>query len=341
MYRYIAAAAFSLALLPAGQAVAQQRVLTLSAFAIAQDRFKKVLYDKFEASCGCKVVLDVGNDADRLAKLDARKANPEVDFGVMTNFSAMEAAQKGLIEPIDPKQLTNFSKLFDVVKDPIGGNNALGYTFYSTSIVYRTDKVQIASWKDLWSPSLKNRLVLPGINTSQGPLALFMADKAWGGTTPDLKTGISKIAEIKDSNIVTFYATSGQFIQLFQQDEVYAGVTGRFNWPNLKKLNKSLAWATPAEGQTGGMNVMVMVKGAKNKDLAYKLMDMWLSTEVQTQLAMELIDSPVNSEVKLPPEIADALTYGDNVKNLKFLPPADLLAQRNNWLAAWNAQIAK
>ena len=48
----------------------------------------------------------------------------------------------------------------------------LGYTFYSTSIVYRTDKVQIASWKDLWSASLKNRLVLPGDNPEiEHPLA--------------------------------------------------------------------------------------------------------------------------------------------------------------------------
>jgi putative spermidine/putrescine transport system substrate-binding protein len=339
--RVIASAVLALTVGVAGAAYAQQRSVTLSAFAITQDQFRKILYNQFEASCGCEVVLDLGNDADRLAKLDARKANPDVDLAVMTNFSAMEAARRGLIEPIDPKLLTNFNKLYDVVKDPIGGHNAVGYTLYATGIVYRKDKVQINSWKDLWSPTLKNRLVLPSINTSQGPLAVFMADKVWGGTTPDLKTGIAKIAEIKDSNVVTFYATSGQFIQLFQQDEVYAGVTGRYNWPNLKKLNKPLAWATPVEGQTGGMNVMVIVKGAKNRDLAYKLMDMWLSADIQTRLAMELVDSPVNMDVKLPPDVADALTYGDNVKNLHFLPPSDLLAQHDNWLAAWNSQIAK
>ena len=45
--------------------------------------------------------------------------------------------------------------------------------------------------------------------------------------------------------------------------------------------------------------------------------------------------------VKLPADVAEVLTYGDNVKNLRFLPPAEWLAQRNNVVAGWNSQVAK
>ncbi|MFX6759990.1 extracellular solute-binding protein, partial [Acinetobacter baumannii] len=71
-----------------------------------------------------------------------------------------------------------------------------------------------------------------------------------------------------------------------------------------------LKWAIPAEGQAAGMNVMGIVAKSKNADLAYQLMDFWLSKEVQTALAMELVDSPVNTQVVLPKDKAEFNTYG-------------------------------
>ena len=326
---------------PAAPASAQQPTLVLSAFGVAQDQLRKDLYAPFEAKCGCKIVVEVGNSADRLAKLEARKANPEVDIAVMADVNALEAANKGLIDPIDVSKLTNYDKLYDVVKDPLGNKMGVGYTYYATSIIYRSDKVKIESWTDLWKPELKGRLALPNITTTQGPLLLFMADRAFGGTTPDFATGINKVSEIK-GGVVTFYERAAQLAQLFQQDEIWAAVTGRFNWPLLKKLNMPLAWATPKEGLTGGLNVLVLTKGSKNKELAMRFMDEWLSTEAQTRLAMSQVDSPANKEVKLPPEIADVLTYGeDTAKGLKLIPPAQMLANREAWVSGWNSKIAR
>lgn len=326
----------------AAPAAAQQRTLTISVYGVSQDSFRKNLYAPFESICGCKVVAEIGNSAERLAKLEARKDNPEVDVAVLADFNALEASQKGLIDPIDVKELKNFDKLYDFAKDPLGGNLAIGYTFYGTSIAYRTDKVpQLKSWKDLWAPELRGRIALPNITTTQGPLVLFMAEKAFGGSSPDFKTGIDKVAEIKDK-VVTFYERSAQLTQLFQQDEIWAAPVGRFSWPNIKKLGMPIAWAKPEEGQAGGMNVMVLVKGSKNKDLALKFMDMWLSTEVQTKLANELVDSPANKEVKVSDQVADGLTYGaDTAASLRLIPPAEVLANRNAWLAGWNTRIAR
>ncbi|MGR9861210.1 extracellular solute-binding protein, partial [Escherichia coli] len=87
-----------------------------------------------------------------------------------------------------------------------------------------------------------------------------------------------------------------------------------------------LKWAIPAEGQAAGMNVMGIVAKSKNADLAYQLMDFWLSKEVQTALAMELVDSPVNTQVVLPKDKAEFNTYGgEHIASLKFVKPEDLL----------------
>lgn len=325
----------------AGGAEAQQ-TLVVSAYAASVDQYRRDLYDPFEKICGCKVVLDLGNSAERLTKLDARKANPNVDLAVLTNFNALEAARKGLVDKIDVAKLANHTKLHDFAKDPLGDNLGIGYTFYSNSIVHRTDKMAaVSSWRDLWSPALKGRLSLPNISTSQAPLVLSMAEKAFGGTSPKYETGVAKVGELKDS-VVTFFERSAQVVQLFQTDEIWAAPIGRYDWAAVKSLKKPIVWSLPKEGQPGGMNVMVLIKGSKNRELAMRLVDYWLSTEVQTKLAMGLIDSPANKEVQLPPEIAQDLTYGaETTQNLHFIPPADLLANRAAWLDGWNKRVAR
>ncbi len=63
---------------------------------------------------------------------------------------------------------------------------SVGYTFYATSIAYRSDKVKVTSWDDLLSPQLAGRVALPNVTTNQGPQALYMLGLAMGKDTPDL-----------------------------------------------------------------------------------------------------------------------------------------------------------
>lgn len=107
-----------------------------------------------------------------------------------------------------------------------------------------------------------------------------------------------------------------------QQEEIWAAPIGRFSWAPFTKLDLPLAWATPKEGQTGGMNVLVVPKGTKNEDLALQFMDFWLSTDVQKALAEKLVDSPTNREVKVSDEVANNITYGDETAKAcsSFLP---------------------
>lgn len=320
---------------------ADKPTLTISVYGISQDAYKKDLYAPFEARCGCNLVVETGNSEERLAKLEARKADPVIDVAALADYDALTAAQKGLVQPIDVAKLSNYGQLYDFAKDPVGGHRAVGYTFYGTSIVYRTDKVKIASWKDLFQDKLKGRIALPNITTTQGPLLLYMVNRALGGTAPDFSPAIDRVAADK-AGIVTFYTQSAVIPQLFEQDEIWAAVIGRFGWANLNKLKMPIAWATPSEGQTGGMNVLTLVKGAKHEALALQFIDYWLSAEVQTRLAMGLIDSPANRTVTVPPNIADGITYGaETAASLRFLPPDMLLKNRSAWLAAWNAKVAR
>jgi putative spermidine/putrescine transport system substrate-binding protein len=109
-------------------ASAQERTLTISVYAFAQDDFKTLVYDPFEAKCGCKLVVETGNSVERLAKMEANKANPVVDMAVVSMADALAASRAGLIDKVDTSKLANFSKLYDVAKDPNGDGMSVGYT---------------------------------------------------------------------------------------------------------------------------------------------------------------------------------------------------------------------
>ncbi len=335
----LAAGVALMSTLPAAQAA--DRTLTISVYGFAQDAFKEIVYDPFKEKCGCELVVETGNSVERLAKMEANKANPVIDMAVVSTADALAASRADLISPIDVTKLTNYDKLYDIAKDPIGGNLSVGYTLYATSIVYRSDKIEIDSWEDLLSEELAGHVALPNVTTNQGPPTLYMLGKAIGDTAPDLKDTIAKVGEHKD-DVVTFYVRSSQLVQLMQQEEIWAAPIGRFAWEGFKKMDLPIKWATPKEGQTGGMNVMVLTKDSKNQDLALEFMDFWLSTEIQTKLAEKLIDSPANKDVKVSPEIADNLTYGEEtVKSLDLQSAETILDNRETWLSEWNAKVGQ
>ncbi|NKL56506.1 ABC transporter substrate-binding protein [Rhizobium leguminosarum] len=340
MKKALIASAALAALCPLGAAAAE-RTLTISVYAFAQDDFKTLVYDPFEAKCGCKLVVETGNSVERLAKMEANKANPVVDLAAVSMADALAASRTGLIDKIDTAKLADFAKLYDVAKDPNGDGMSVGYTFYATSIAYRSEKMKIDSWADLLKPEYVGHVAFPNVTTNQGPPALYMLGLALGKDTPDLKGPIEALGEKKDE-IVTFYEKSSQLVQLMQQEEIWAAPIGRFSWAGFTKLDVPVAWATPKEGQTGGMNVLVLTKGSKNQDLALQFMDFWLSTEIQTKLAEKLIDSPANSEVKLSEAAANNLTYGEETaKSLKLIPSAVALDNRAGWLKTWNEKVGQ
>lgn len=337
------AAALLAALCAAGAAHAQTRTLVLSTYGLNNDLFKKHVYEPFKARCGCEIVLETGNAADRLAKLEARKANPNVDVVQITDFLALEASNKGLLETIDFRRLKNLGEVYDFGRDPLRNQQGVAYTVYSVGLVVRTDKPSnvIASWKDLWKPELKGHLMLANITGNQGLAQLFMVDKAWGGIATDMSTGFARLGDVK-AGTVTFYTQTAQMTALFAQDEAWVAPVGRFGWLNLKKTGKPLKWVVPREGQVGMMNVMSIVKGSRNADLAHQLIDFWLSRDVQTALANDLADSPINRNVKPRADAAEALTWGkEQIDSLVFMKPEMVARERAGWVTQWNRMIAK
>lgn len=319
------------------------KTLNVSFFAFNQDLIDKNIVKPFEAKTGAKVVFESGNNADRLAKLVARKDNPNIDVVAFTTEFAMNGMNAGVIQPYDPAKLSNLSQLYAWAKDPLGNKAGVGYTVSSYGLFYRSDKVNppITSWKDLWRPELKGYVTLPDITTTNGPATIYLIAKAWGGDMDNDQVAWDKLAQLKPS-LVTAYKSSAELITLVKQGDVYASGFSKFAWAQLLDTKQPLKEAAPAEGVVGFVNTLSVIKGSPNQDLAYAFIDFMLSQQVQQAEATDLVDSPVNQNVKLPDDIAAKMTYGDNViKSLVFLDDAKIASKRAGWIDKWNKLMAK
>ncbi|HUV06856.1 MAG TPA: polyamine ABC transporter substrate-binding protein [Spirochaetia bacterium] len=318
------------------------QTLTVSMWGFNMDLLEKNVIKPFEEKHGVKVVSETGNNSDRFTKMAARKGNPIVDVALFAGVYASKAVDEGLLKPYDPAKLSNLNKIIEPARDPLGGRYAIGYTIQHLGLCYRSDKVKpIKSWKDLSNPDLKGFLTIPHLNTTYGPTIIYMLSKAWGGSYDATDVGWAKMKELSAS-IVTAYNNSSQLQTLLQQEEVYAAPYTSFSWGNISAIGLPIVSVIPEEGLVGSFSMVSIANGTKNEDLAYLYIDHLLSYEVQLAEAMDLVDSPVRPDIKVPPEVAGKLTYGDElIKSLHFFSQKDMAAVEKDWIEKWNKIFTK
>ncbi|MDR1635744.1 MAG: ABC transporter substrate-binding protein [Treponema sp.] len=318
------------------------QTLTISHWGYNMDLLEKNIFKPFEEKYGAKIVYETGNNADRFTKLMARKDNPIVDAAFFAGNYGYDAVNAGLLEPYNPAKIGNLNKILASARDPLGGNYMIGYSVSHLGLFYRSDKTApITSWKDLYRPELKGFLSLPNMNTTFGPGLVYMLAKAYGGSTSNTEVGWAKLEELAPY-LANTYANSAGLNSMIQQEEVYAAPYTSFSWGDIEKMGLKSASAVPAEGLVGAFSVVGIVKGSKNTELAHVFIDFLLSYEVQLAEAMDLVDSPVHTDVKLPPDVAGKLTYGEDlIKNLFFYSEAEVAKNKADWIARWNKIFSK
>ena len=70
--RRITSVAALIAALSAAPAMAQNKTLTISWWGFNGDKLEEIILKPFRAQCGCELVFETGNNADRLNKIKIR-----------------------------------------------------------------------------------------------------------------------------------------------------------------------------------------------------------------------------------------------------------------------------
>ncbi|MFT8320932.1 MAG: ABC transporter substrate-binding protein [Bacillus sp. (in: firmicutes)] len=315
--------------------------LVVSTWGFNEEFFNKEVYKPFEEENNVDIVLDTGNNADRLNKI--RQGNSEVDIIFLSDYYAQQGIEDNLFETIDHSKLSNLNNIYDVAKAPLGEDYGPAYTIAQFGIAYNPDEVKtpITAWKDLWSKDLKGKITIPSITSTTGPMFLDAASTVGGSSTFNEDTAFSELKTLMPS-VVKEYSQTSEFVNMFSQGEIAAGPIMGMYFGSLQEAVPNAKFVTPSEGGYGVMNTVNIIKGSDQKELSEKFINYILGKEVQEKSAKNKVDSPVNKEVKLTDEEATGLTYGEEVINrLHILDMKFVNKNLKGWIDRWNRELVQ
>lgn len=317
-------------------AAATAQTFTISWWGFNGDKLQENIVDPFQEICGCEVIFETGNNADRLGKLQAR-GGAGVDVIYLTDSFSQVGIEAGLFQPIDRTRLTNIAALHELAQDPQGGYGP-AYTIGRVGIVYDSARVEpLTTWGDLWREDLAGQISLPGITTTAGPMVVLQAGAHAGvDAYADPDAAFAAITAMKP-NVVKNYNTGSEMVNLLSTGEASVALAQDFTLSSLREAVPTIAWATLEDGDIATLNTINIPTGAENVDLAYQFIDFVLSQEVQMRNAMEGVDAPVRADIELPPEIAAGWTYGaEAIAELNRIDYAAMNTVKSDWIDRWN-----
>lgn len=317
--------------------VAQAADLTISLWGggYAED-FTKNLIVPFEEANSVDIVVDGGRSSERLSKLIATTGRG-VDVVFLSDFQMYEAYQRGLIADLNLENVPNRENLHDFAKDPMGGDTCPAFVVLGAGIAYNTDEFGEGaefSWTDLLRKDLKGKAGYPDIGISYAPMLAIKLAELNGGGIDNIAPGFEAVKSAGDS------------VQFFQNGNLETVVRGDVSMaPELnifvrKEEGIPMDFAWPKEGGLGILNLMCVVNGSPNVELAEKFINYMMSDEVQTKLLVEQGETPVSKNVDFSAVTISSNSLSiDDVDKLNFWDMKTVADKKSDWVQLWQETV--
>ena len=311
--------------------------LVISTWGLSEDLLNENVFKPFEEEYGVDVVLEIGNNSERLTKLQ-NNPNSNIDLMYLAESFAEQGIENDLFEEVDYSKIPNAEYLNEKAQTTVERGFGPAYTLNSLGIVVDPSAgIEINSFEDLWKPELAGKIAIPDITTTNGPAIVAIAsEKAGVDLESDNGEAAFKELEALKPNVVKTYSKSSDLANMFSSGEIVAAIAADFAYGTIAKAKPEVTYVVPESGTYLNFNTININKNSKNKDLAYEFINYLLSDEVQSRAAKNLGDSPVNTKVELTEEEANGLTYGSVVDNAKLLNFEYINSQMNTWVDTWN-----
>lgn len=270
----------------------------------------------FEQEYKVKVVYDMySSNEEMFTKLKAGGSGYDLVFPSGDYVSIM--IKENMLEPIDKSKVQNFQNIDPEVLAKIhfdeGSKYSVPYMMGAAGVAVNTKYVKDfdKSWNIFNREDLKGRMTM--LDDMREVLGAALKSLGYSVNTKNLE----ELQKVKDlvkqwkKNIVKFDAES--FGKGFAAGEfwVVQGYQENIFLELDEAAKKDVAFFIPKEGSAMYMDNMVMLKTAKNKDMAYTFMNYIHEPKVYAQIAdflmLPSINVPARDLMKVKPnyEIAD------------------------------------
>ena len=255
---------------------------------------------EFTKQTGVPVKYVTGGTIDRLNKAKLA-TTPESDITFTTSHVGWLYANSNLFETLDMAKIPNSSHLVERARiSPFH----IGSWAYIYSIGYRPDllpaSVKFESWNDLWNPALKGKVGAPDFDPSH---IIAVAAMLSGGDARTWEKGQDKLKALKP-NFKAFYTHDANAQLLIASGETPVQVILSMNAYHMASQGVPIKVAMPKEGAVLGVDTMSIMKGSTRTDLAYKFLNIALSSEAQSKIVASKKASPVVDNARVSAEDA-------------------------------------
>jgi len=319
-----------------------QPTIVVNSYGGAYEKFmRSVIVPGFEKEANCKINLAVGLAKEWLANMRAAGVdNPPYDVMMTNEIWASLERREGFFIPLPIDKMPNLNELYPICRNK-DDNGVLGI-IQPIGLAYREDLVRKPpkSWKDLWeNPEFQNKIGLYTITNSAGMMFLLLISKIYGGSEYKIDAGFEAIKKLKGFKQVDF---SGTMEIMLTRGEISIGPLDAPAVARVKKAGAKIAFVIPEEGVFMFEQDFNVLKGSKNKELAYKYINYILRRDVQEKWVREFFISPANRYVKIPDDLKDNIPItGEKMKSILTWDWDAFNDRRQDIIERWNKEISK
>ncbi len=328
--------------LGAGSATAQETLVVTSFGGAYEEAHQELVIQPFEEKYDVEVEVQTLYSADALAQLRAQKNNPQFDVVHFSGGQEVIAAEEGLLEPIQPSELSHYDELHPFAVEGIEKGQGPVYSVAAVGLLHNTETAPgtPTSWKDLWDPAFADHVVLTDISNTYGLLGFLMMNRVHGGDLQNIQPGLDAVRDLLDDAVVV--STSPEIQQNFAQNDAWVAPYAQDYGYTLRKAGLPIAFSQPEEGTPAVYITANVVAGRPNTDLAKKFVDFSLRRTAQEGWAEALRYSPTNKTVELSDDLAaQVLNTAEEIDGLVAFDPKVVNANRSAWTERWNKMIAR
>ncbi len=303
--------------------------------------WRKSIVPAFEKKFGVRILWDVGYSTQTLAKLQAQKANPQIDVALFDIGPQELARRQGLIARLDPKIVTNLADMHKSARLPNDEGVAFGLAgtvlYYNSRVFKDKGWSPPTSWLDVWDPRYKGHVLIHSITNGNGLNFVLAVNKILGGSEQDITPGLNKIKTLVP-HVITFDKVNDT-PALMQQGEAWIGTWGVERIANMAATGVPVAMAIPKEGAVSLHATANVVKGAPNERLAQEFINMMIAQDQQEFNAKFVGYGPLNVKVRLDPDTAKKVIYGEAVDRVIHPNWKIVNDSRAQWTERWNKEV--
>lgn len=271
------------------------------------EALKKNVAAPLEEKYGLKVQFIAGTQSADLVKLIANKDNPPFDMFQGDSAYMVELLKAGLIEEIKGADVPSINRVLPGFREY--GNYGVPFSVSTVVPVYNSKHIKqpLTSYSDIARTDLATRAVIPIPTLDTNSLYLLGLAEENGGSISDMEPAFKVLATAKP-NIVALAQTNVAEVQMFQNEEVYAGMFWDGRAHEMRTKGIPIVTVIPPKGVYSVIIYMNLVKGVKYPEAVHAFAEQLLSDQGMLGLP-QAMRYGVTTDIKLPEELRNDLLF--------------------------------